>query len=486
MNIKFLDSKEGTKTFCVNSIYYHSSYSPVKEAEKFVNSLSIPYKPKLLFIIEPGFSYTTTFLRKKYPDTKLVAIRLLDYNFPDDNQWNYSFSFNSQSFFSNKLISNFSEDDLICSSILLWKPNENLFAQKINEIYEAYKNILERCKTLLVTKQYFEKKWLINSIKYFSNLQNVVSIKNKLNVPVVICASGPSLKPCLEIILKNRDKIFLIGLSSAVNVLISHNIIPDMILTTDGGYWAGEHLKRLSDCVIACPSEAFIPSYLFKNNSFLPLHYSDGISSVLMKETNLKSIYAERNGTVSGTALRFAQQLSNSDIFFCGLDLHSQNGFQHTQPNQLEINNSIKDKKINSKETRCVPGTLKNDSLSIYEDWFINAKNVQNVKRVIDSEYKKNELGKIQDITSTDFFYKINHTTKTKTNEYFEYSKYNNNSKTIKSKLFELLQDSKYQRQLFPADFLSLEMSLSQENKIIIQNRINEKLDKILSKIKKL
>lgn len=485
MNIKFLDSKEGTKTFCVNSIYYHSSYSPVKEAEKFVNSLSIPYKPKLLFIIEPGFSYTTTFLQNKYPDTKLVAIRLLDYNFPDDNQWDYSFAFNSQSFFSNKLLSNFSEDDLICSSILLWKPNENLFAQKINEIYEAYKNILERCKTLLVTRQYFEKKWLINSIKYFSNLQNIASIKNKLNVPVVICASGPSLKPCLDVIYKNKDKLFIIGLSSAVNVLLNNDITPDLILTTDGGYWAGEHLKRISNTIIACPSEAYIPSYLFNKNSFLPLLYCDGISSILTKESGLKTFIAERNGTVSGTALRFAQELTDNDIYLCGLDLHSQKGFQHTQPNQLEINNSLKDYKIKSKQTRCVPGTFLNDSLLIYEEWFKNAGNVSSVKRVIDLDYKQNDLGNIKDITSKDFLSQVNCIKETKSTDYFYFSKYNNKSDVMKNRLINLLNDEKYQRQLFPADFLSFEMSLSPENKLIIQNRINEKLEKLLLKIKK-
>ena len=81
-------------------------------------------------------------------------------------------------------------------------------------------------------------------------------------MPVVICASGPQLKPCINTIKTSQDKIFIICLSSALSVLVKNGITPDFILTTDGGFWAGEHLKYLKKnpgITLAAPCEAFIP-----------------------------------------------------------------------------------------------------------------------------------------------------------------------------------------------------------------------------------
>ena len=81
-------------------------------------------------------------------------------------------------------------------------------------------------------------------------------------MPVLVCASGPSLNCCIKIIKQFEDKLFIICLSSALSVLIKNNIIPDLVFSTDGGYWAGEHLKHLKknkDIPLAVSCEAFVP-----------------------------------------------------------------------------------------------------------------------------------------------------------------------------------------------------------------------------------
>ena len=125
-------------------------------------------------------------------------------------------------------------------------------------------------------------------------------------------------------------------------------------MTTDGGFWAGEHLKKLlkHDIPVAMSSEAFCSKNLLNKLSVLPLIYGEGISKELTKASGINSKSAIRNGTVSGTALLFAFQYSTKNIFFCGLDMANQTGFQHTQPNELELNNSLYDNRIKNKETR--------------------------------------------------------------------------------------------------------------------------------------
>ena len=61
----------------------------------------------------------------------------------------------------------------------------------------------------------------------------------------MIIASGPSLQVALSSIRKNQASYFLIVLSSAIKCCFENNIIPDLCISTDGGYWAKEHLKIL-------------------------------------------------------------------------------------------------------------------------------------------------------------------------------------------------------------------------------------------------
>ena len=64
------------------------------------------------------------------------------------------------------IINNFGEEKLLSSTIIITKQAETLFKEQINQIILQYKNALEDSKTLLVTRQFFEKKWLLNSCNF--------------------------------------------------------------------------------------------------------------------------------------------------------------------------------------------------------------------------------------------------------------------------------------------------------------------------------
>ena len=70
----------------VNQVKLHSAYNPQKEAERFCENIT--GNPKIILITEPGESYLVTPLRKKFPNTKIIAIRYTDTYFLDsDKLW---------------------------------------------------------------------------------------------------------------------------------------------------------------------------------------------------------------------------------------------------------------------------------------------------------------------------------------------------------------------------------------------------------------
>ena len=81
-----------------------------------------------------------------------------------------------------------------------------------------------------------------NFIKY---AKNIYSTNLNPKMPVLIVASGPSLKNILEFIKTNQNNFFIICCSSAIKSLINNSITPDFCISTDGGFWAKTHLKVL-------------------------------------------------------------------------------------------------------------------------------------------------------------------------------------------------------------------------------------------------
>lgn len=478
MEIEYSLSRDGQTVFSINKIQYHSSYSPEKEAKRFSDNLNLSFEPEYLFIVEPGFDYLYNFLKNKYPNSKIGIIRILDNLKQNSSSWDFIIPY------SDKLFSNFSEESFINSNIIIWPAAQTLFKSQVENIVFQYKEKFESSKTLLITREVFEKKWLINSLNNIKYIKNYVSLTNKIDLPVLIAASGPSLIPLIKLIKTNRNKIFIIALSSAIKALLKNNIIPDLCFSTDGGFWAEKHLLCLNknlNTFLALPFEGTAPKNILKTIKVLPLKYNDELISDFLPDS---IITAKRNGTVSGTALEFAISNSTSDIYFAGLDMAGQKGFQHIQPNELELTNSITDNRISTIEKRLTASQFNTSSLALYLSWFNSFNSSRKIFRIIDN--KQNSIKSFDDISSDEFNQKLqsykNPTNKTYFNENKSILKSLNLS-TIISFLISAENRFKIITQLFPLDNSTLKHTKNQNNKLILNEKINDNYNTIIKKI---
>ena len=494
MQLLFSKAKDNSQTFSVDGIFFHSTYSPLKEAERFLQSINLSLEPELLLFVEPGLNYYSDLLKKKFPKCKLICLRLFDQPLGDEESWDYCIKYSEITNLKSFLINNLGEEKLLSSNIIITKQAESIFKNQIDQIIFQYKNALEDSKTLLVTRQFFEKKWLINSCNFIKYANHFCSRQFQTDLPVLVCASGPSLNSCIKIIKENTSRLFIICLSSATSVLLENDIIPDIVLTTDGGWWAGEHLKLLKkhkDIPLATPCEAFIPKCILQKNPIFTFEYNDSssfISCEILKKAHIQGFSVLRNPTVSGTALSFAKAITKNSIYFCGLDLAGGKGQQHTKPNEIEKDNNLNDFRIKNIETRTSYSRYNSNSLHIYRDWFCELNDVDNVYRVIDFENnKQGQLGKIKDISSKDFLKKIeNLQTLSKANFFKLQDSNNNKSSSIIDYICEQLKSHEWQKQIFPADFISIKNCADENQKKFFEERINCKITKLIQKIRKL
>lgn len=493
MKLTIIDSKSGEKTAKIDEFFIHSNYSPIKETQKFCSNIQFSINPRVIIVVEPGLSYLYSELKNMFPNSKIGIIRFSQL-FEDYNKdWDFYINFFDEYIndFEKNILSLFSEE-FICSTVFLsWIATKNIFKDLDSLLWQRIKQTVENARTILVTRQFFEKKWLINfcnNLKYgsFYKFEKL----NLFNKQIAIVASGPSLVKSINVLKKYRDKLFIICLSSACSILKHYEIIPDLYLSTDGGYWAGEHLKIIknSPTPLLFPLEAFCKKSILTNCKIIPGIYNDGISAKILNKLKIEFLELKRNGTVSGTALDFAIEISKNKIFLLGLDLQGSSSFQHTNPNILSNNALIKECKINNLETRQRKSQFNSNVLNIYRDWFSNFKNYQNLYRVIDS--KNEPLGEIKDIKSKEFenlLHNINQDSsicnfKIQTIE-FEKEKI---CKKVLNILLENINSSEWKNLLFPLDYVSLNNTKSQEQKIYLTEKIEENIKKLETKIRKI
>lgn len=484
MEINFQEAKNGERTALIGNLYLHSAYNPQREAERFLDNLKVPFNSKIIIITEPGLSYILPGLKKTFPNCKIGLIRYIkgfeDYNDGFDLIFNY---FEHSNNFDNYLLNQLGEENLLETFFCQWDPSSKIFSQINTLVWQNIKKALENSKTLLITRQYFEKKWLINTFNFIRYLKRPITIKKNINLPLLIIASGSSLKAFIKKIKDNQEKFFIIVLSSAVKACIENKINADLILSTDGGYWAGQHLKSLfkNSYRLGISPESYIPKKLILNKQIVPLLYSDGLSNKVLGLCNMPVNIAKRNATISGTALDFGLDFFTQDIYFCGLDLATRKGYQHIQKNELELNSCICDNKINSLEKRSIRSQFSGASLEIYKDWFKN-KNLtgRKVFRLINDDEKQNDLGMIKDINLESFDSLCKKLSVISKNDIFSSGDYSYNKEVLNNFLNNDFNDIKCKKQIYPLDYVLL--CHDPDNKEVLE-RIEKNHNKLYKKL---
>ncbi len=480
MNIDFSSSSKGFQVVKINGIPLHSQYNPLLEAQRFVDGIQVPFNPKAVIITGPGLSYTAEFLRKRFPKAILTAIHFLDKFEEYDSVWDKVF-FADQENLSERLY-NFLGDEVLMSTIFIsWKPSESIFSESFSCVWMEMKNAVLKARNVLNTKSHFSKKWFTNTIKSALYIKTSVYY-TKAHCPVVICASGPSLMDSIPLLKKSRNGFFLIALSSSLKILTDNHLIPDFVLSTDGGFWAKKHifasLCSYPQIPLALPGEAACPGKILENNLILPLKYSDGFENYFYPDLGIESHEAEANGTVSGTAVKLALNLTDGEVFFCGLDLAAAKGYQHSQSNELELFDSSNDWRLSPKENRISPKGFKNQALEIYNSWFRSQDFGGRVFRLSNNYNYSNNLGQIKDVNFNYFEVYLKSVSRQKPSLEIKENKIPllRRIEIIKSILEKNKNNPVWIEKLFPAEKILLERSLNQEETVQLKEDLNSKI----------
>lgn len=349
-------------------ILLHSRYNPEKEAVRFLDSQAVSYVPSFIVISEPGESYLAPVLRERFPQAKLVALRFTsDLYISSDSAWDFVWRPPVSGDISRYLFNLIPDEYLNVSLFLAWKPADAIWPEASLEVWSGISEMIKMQTSVMHTRSHFGRKWLSNMLKN-SVWSTTVIEPVHTSKPVFLAAAGPSLENQFPL---ERSRFYVCAVSSAISSLKYRECVPDLCISTDGGYWAAGHFREISPAVpVAFPLEAAIPSVVLENNPLVLLNYGSEIEKKLLELIGVKPESAARNGTVSGTAALYSLSHTTAPVFAAGLDLRNSNSWNHARPHVSDIFVNIGLNRLHPLSGSLYAGNLESASLDMYASWF--------------------------------------------------------------------------------------------------------------------
>jgi hypothetical protein len=254
-SVEVFPSKKGAETLSISiggkQYLYHSKYDPMRESQSFMEKVLNVHNwedIKHVLFIGIGLGYHIELLLEKFPN---IAFSIYE---PNAEVLNAFLSrVNLTRYKENRIKDIFTKaeqiynldnflDVLVDHSIDLEFPiSLQLNFEEIQSFRLYIKEQLKEKRFSLGTNAAFQQRWTINSIINFLEVLNTPNFFEDINShllqdkPVILAAAGPSLSLEIENLrkIKEEGRAYIFAVGSAVNALISENILPDAFFSYD-------------------------------------------------------------------------------------------------------------------------------------------------------------------------------------------------------------------------------------------------------------
>lgn len=332
-NPVILTTRNGLPNVAVNGIPLHSTYDPVREAEKTAAQIN-PKETDLIIVVENGFGYLPLRICELYPQTDKAVIipdpritEQLSQNASDFRQ-KIPLSVRIFSPFDEKAFSALLYDYSAAKIKLLIPPSlDKVFPKTVSRIRELidYHRKIEDTNSATLKKygKRYESNIRRNGFTFKKGCYHSINeLRNAARRrTVVIAGAGPTLDFHLNEIKAQRSRFILLSVDTAVGLLLKQNITPDCIITGDPQFFNAMHLffvQKHNLKLIAPLSTYYINIRKFKEECYF---YATRFP--------YEKIFADKNnipilgsgGTVAATAVEAARFMGAEKIYLVGIDL---------------------------------------------------------------------------------------------------------------------------------------------------------------------
>ena len=320
----------------------HSRYNPQGEAEKYLHSLDVPRGIRFFILIEPGQEYLIPLLYQKFPGVRIIALHVQAQKTAAAakeipvRRWSPEAGIPLQAFLEQEI------PDTLAAAIRIieWRPALAAYGERYCQLLRETVDFIKRIDANMRTTRGFGRRWFRNFFKNLLLIRRVLVQDRAASVPVIITAAGPGLEEAVPLIkaLQRQSPHRILAVSSSVQALRWRGILPDLVITTDGGGWACFHLYEClrgmdarASLVLAASLFAALPSQC-RDLVLLPLSDGSLWQTLILQSLGIPFISLAQRGTVSASALDLALILTQGKIYLAGMDLAHQDIRTHVRP----------------------------------------------------------------------------------------------------------------------------------------------------------
>ncbi len=214
----------------------------------------------------------------------------------------------------------------------------HIYEEEKKEYDKEIKRVLEKILTNFVTinaggKFYFENS--MKNIRLFREGYSLNSLKNALDVsiPAIIVSSGPSLQKNIQDLKMAKNRCFILAVDSALGVLDSAGIKPDMYVTIDPekheDNFAFDWIKGVPVVGdITSPKQAFKDGQMIFFSYVFDTYIYDFVRKIMPEEQQWD---LTAGGSVANSAYKLLEVLGFKTIIFVGQDLAYTNDQSHAR-----------------------------------------------------------------------------------------------------------------------------------------------------------
>lgn len=314
----------------------HSRYQPAREAARFLDHHPLSPQCTDIIVVGPADGYLFPELAKRYPQAKRIGIQLTRGHdkAPGNSEAHALHLFTDAEglrLFLDREVRAESPETL---GIVQWTPAIRLEAELARGALGTLKTWSERLAASYGTTRAFAERWLVNTIRSLRLSHAHLSLTRPLG-PLVLASAGPSLEETADAVLTKtpRSSYTLIAVSSAVPALLARDLVPDLVIASDGGNWAQWHLREVArhQLPLLYQLGAAIPSTM-QGAPLQAIATEHAWQQRILGLRGLAPVHSPQRGTVSAVALDIALSLTEDSVYLAGLDLESGAIRSHVRP----------------------------------------------------------------------------------------------------------------------------------------------------------
>ncbi len=327
--VEVVQAKSGVPTLKRGNIYLHSAYDPVKEAQRRADEIEEHVRYVVLFGF--GMGYLAEALIEKLGNIEIVAYD------PDEEALAAAFRTRRMPFDKGS-IKIYGDMDVFHSRVFAtYRTNENItvvmdpawrrrYPQKIAELhselqrYVTYRHISES------TAMARMRPWIhhvLGNLPAHARRPSLKGLSGRFkDVPIVLCAAGPSLDKNVELLKGIEDRVIVIAVNTAYRALATRGIKVHMVTALES-FDISSQFEGLpiSEVPLVAPLSA--NPRLFEMG-FRRIHsYVDHINyyALWIKKAVMEDVVLDVGGSVACSSLSLALFLGGNPIILIGQDL---------------------------------------------------------------------------------------------------------------------------------------------------------------------